>query len=189
MGMRVQRSAIGLGIAGLGLVLAGAAIWILSSDAGAADATQASDFSAVPANVAFDAPALKLKDIDGAERALSDYAGQVVLVNLWATWCPPCAAEMPILQRFFDRHRKNGFTVVAIEDGDPEQEVRSFIGARGLTFPVLLDPTYQATDHVFKTGNLPSSYVVDRGGTVRLMWFGAISEANLEKYVTPLIKE
>ena len=187
--MKLHRSAFGLGIAGLGLLLAGGAIWRLSSNRSAADALQPTDFSAVPARVAFDAPPIQLKDLDGAQHALSDYAGQVVLVNLWATWCPPCAAEMPILQRFYERHRNDGFTVVAIEDGDPPQDVQSFIGARGLTFPVWLDPTYEATDRAFKTDNLPSSYVVDRGGVVRLMWFGAINEANLEKYLTPLIKE
>jgi peroxiredoxin len=139
--------------------------------------------------VAFDAPVLALRDLDGAERSLADYRGQVVLVNLWATWCPPCIEEMPNLQRFFDRHRDQGFVVIAIDDGDPLEDVRSFVAKHGLTFPVWLDDTYEATERAFKTSSLPSSYVIDRNGQVRLAWFGAISEPMLEEYVAPLIKE
>ena len=112
-----------------------------------------------------------------------------MLVNLWATWCPPCKAEMPILQDYYTRHKGEGFTVIAVEDGDPTSDVISFINEYGLTFQVWLDPTYQATDHVFKTKNLPSSYVLDRKGNVRLTWVGAINSVNLEKYVSILIKE
>ena len=79
--------------------------------------------------------------------------------------------------------------MIAIEDGDPTMDVVSFVNEYALTFPVWLDPTYQATDHVFKTKNLPSSYVIDRSGKIKLSWVGAINTANLEKYVTSLIKE
>jgi cytochrome c biogenesis protein CcmG/thiol:disulfide interchange protein DsbE len=176
-------------LAGIGLVLAGVALWVLVSDHRAAEVTEPSDYSASPATVSYAAPALDLTDVGGSKRSLDQYAGQVVLVNLWATWCPPCAAEMPNLQHFHEQHKSQGFTVIAIDDGDPKQQVVDYVAARGLSFPVWLDPTYEATDRAFKTANLPSSYVIDRDGIVRLVWFGAISEANLEKYVTPLIKE
>jgi peroxiredoxin len=96
---------------------------------------------------------------------------------------------MPNLQKFYLRHQSQGLVVIAIEDGDPAADVISFVDDLGLTFPVWLDPTYQATDHAFRTVNLPSSYVIDRAGQVRLMWVGAISEANLEKYLPAIIKE
>jgi cytochrome c biogenesis protein CcmG/thiol:disulfide interchange protein DsbE len=184
-----RRGLLGLILAGVGVLLAGAALAILLSDNRPADSTGAADYSAIPARVSYAAPALQLTDLDGTKRSLDQYAGQVILVNLWATWCPPCAAEMPGLQHFHERHRDQGFTVIAVDDGDPKQQVVEFVNSRGLTFPIWLDPTYEATDRAFKTANLPSSYVVDRDGIVRLAWFGAISEANLEKYVTPLIKE
>jgi cytochrome c biogenesis protein CcmG/thiol:disulfide interchange protein DsbE len=187
--MKLRPAIVGPAVAGFGLILAGAAIWFLFSGRAATNATAPTDFSAIPARVAYDAPSLELKDMLGASHALSDYRGQVVLINLWATWCPPCAAEMPNLQQFYERYRGEGFTVVAIEDGDPGQEVVAFVAAHHLTFVIWLDPTYQATDQAFKTGNLPSSYVVDRGGKIRLVWFGAISAENLQKYVVPLIKE
>lgn len=176
--------------AGLGLILLGiVTFYIFSSWRAEQDALQPTDFSAIPAAVEYQAPSLKLSDMDGVSHALADYRGQVVLINLWATWCPPCQAEMPLLQKYFDKYRGSGFTVVAIEDGEPAADVKSFVSQYRLTFPVWLDSTHLATDHAFKTANLPSSYVVDRDGKVRLVWYGAISESNLEKYVTPLIEE
>jgi len=180
---------LGLLMAGLGLiVLGGASAWFLSNSR-PDETLQPTDFSAVPVAVNYPAPALVLQDLGGARHALSDYAGQVLLINLWATWCPPCQAEMPLLQQYFERHRDSEFAVIAIEDGDPIAEVQAFVSSYRLTFPIWLDPDHQATDHAFKTISLPSSYVIDRTSRVRLVWLGAISEANLEKYVTPVIQE
>lgn len=187
--MRKSRGVLGLLIAGLGLILLGGAALLLLSSWRSNDALQPTDFSAVPALVSYPAPVLSLYDLDGAEHSISDYRGQVVLINLWATWCPPCQAEMPLLQKYHERHLKEGFTVVAIEDGETPAEVKAFVVKYGLTFPVLLDPDHKATDEAFKTINLPTSYVISREGQVRLLWYGAISESNLEKYVTPLIEE
>ncbi len=167
----------------------GVTTWFVLANRPADDPTQPTDFSSIPAKVQYDAPSLSLNDIRGNKSSLSDYRGQVILVNLWATWCPPCKAEMPLLQAYYTKHEKEGFVVIAIEDGDPTSDVISFAKEFGLTFPVWLDPTYQATDHVFKTQNLPSSYVIDRAGKVKLAWVGAISAANLERYVTSVIKE
>lgn len=180
---------LGLTIAFLGLVALGGALLVLNSDAFSGKAGELGEFSAIPAKTQFGAPSLMLNDLSGALHALSEFRGRVVLVNLWATWCPPCAAEMPILQLFFEKHREQGFVVIAIEDGDPRAQVVSFVQSRRLTFPVWLDPSYQATDRAFRTISLPSSYVIDREGIVRLVWVGAINAQNLEKYVTPLIQE
>lgn len=181
---------IGLMILGIGLIVFGfTAYTLIFSNQSNVNAESPSDFSAIPAKVQIDAPALNLNDIYGVQHSLSDYRGQVLLVNLWATWCPPCQAEMPKLQEFYKNHENNGFSVIAIEDGDPAADVISFVQKDNLNFSVWLDPTYQATDHAFKTMNLPSSYVIDRNGVIRLEWVGAISDQNLEKYVTPLIKE
>ena len=173
---------------GIGLILIGiVAVIFLARQMD--ETTQPTDFSAVPASVHFDAPNLTLGDLEGIQHSLSDYRDQVVLVNLWATWCPPCKAEMPILQAFYALHRGESFTVVAIEDGEPKSEVLSFVNQFNLTFPIWLDPAYQATDRAFKTKNLPSSYVIDRTGVIQLEWFGAISKENLEKFLTPFLKE
>lgn len=153
------------------------------------DVSTRTDLSIVPAQVNFPSPKLTLTDIHGNTRSLSDYRGQVVLVNLWATWCPPCKEEMPTLQAFHEKYKDRGFTIIAINDGDPTPDVLQFVKDYQLTFPVWLDPTYIATEQAFKTLNLPSSFVLDRDGTVRLSWVGGIESRTLEKYVTPIIKE
>ena len=147
------------------------------------------DLSAVPVEVEYPAPELTLTDLQGVSRSLADYRGTVALVNLWATWCGPCKEEMPALQAFYEKHQNEGFTVIAVNDGDPTADVVQFVKDFKLTFPVWLDPTYIATEQAFKTLGLPSSYVIDRDGIVRSYWVGAINLKNLERYVAPIIRE
>ncbi|MFM8426640.1 MAG: TlpA family protein disulfide reductase, partial [Chloroflexota bacterium] len=138
--------------------------------------------------VDFPAPGLALENVSGAAESLKDFRGRVVLVNNWATWCPPCKAEMPSLQKYYAAHQEEGFTLVAINAGDGKPEVDKFVSDYGLTFNVWLDPDGAALN-AFKNGNLPNSYVLDRTGTVRYAWTGEISYEMLEKYVTPVIQE
>ncbi len=177
-------------ISGMGLILLGMAAFIVWPGAEvSSNAALSNGSAAVPVAVNYAAPALTLSDLAGREHSLADYRGQVVLVNLWATWCPPCKAEMPTLEAYYQAYQADGFVTLAVNDGDPDDAVAVFVQEYGLTFPVLLDPTYQATDHAFKTRNLPSSFVIDRQGNIRLRWVGEIDRASLEKYVTPLILE
>ena len=151
--------------------------------------TPRTNFSTVPVKVNYNAPELTLTDIQGVEHSISDYRGQVVLINLWATWCIPCREEMPALQSFYNKNKDKGFTVIAINDGDPLTDVLQFVKEYDLSFPIWLDPTYIATEQAFKTMNLPSSFVINRAGTVQLLWVGGISRAMLDEYVTPIIME
>jgi peroxiredoxin len=96
---------------------------------------------------------------------------------------------MPALETFYKEHKRDGFAIVAVNDGDPEEDVLQFVKDYGLTFPVWLDPTYIATEQAFKTLNLPSSFVIDRNGKVVLSWVGGINLKMLEKYVAPVIEE
>ena len=148
-----------------------------------------SDFATIPVQVNYPSPELTLVDTQGTSHSLEDYRGQVVLVNLWATWCPPCKEEMPTLQAFYNKHLDQGFFIIAVNDGDPGPDVLQCVKDYELTFPVWLDPTYLATEQAFKSLNLPSSYVIDRTGTVRLMWVGGISRRMLDEHVTPIIME
>lgn len=168
----------------LGLALIAASVFLILRDN-----PPKNDLLAVPIQVSFPAPELTLTDTQGVSHSLADYRGQIVLVNLWATWCPPCKEEMPTLQAFYDKYEKDGFVTIAINDGDPTADVLQFVEDYGLTFPVWLDPTYIATEQAFKTLNLPSSFVIDRDGTTRLMWVGAINRKMLEKHVAPVIME
>jgi thiol-disulfide isomerase/thioredoxin len=145
--------------------------------------------NAVPVEVNFPAPDLALTDLEGRNSSLAALRGQVVLVNLWATWCPPCKAEMPALESFYRKYRDDGFRVVAVNDGDPTSDVIQFVKDYGLTFPVWLDPTYIATEQAFRSLNLPSSYIINREGIVVMQWIGGINKKNLEQYVAPVIVE
>ena len=171
-------------ILGMGLILIAASGYYVLRDG-----SLQNDLSTVPVQVNYPAPELTLTDLHGATRSLADYRGRVLLVNLWATWCPPCEKEMPTLQAFHNKYYEDGFAVIAINDGEPVPDVVQFTRDHNLTFPIWLDPTYVATEQAFKTLNLPSSFVIDRGGTVRLQWVGEINRKMLEEQVTPIIKE
>lgn len=177
---------IGAGLLVIGLV-AGAMIIKLNQRDNTAEAGN-NEYTVTPSEVNYVAPELTLNDLDGNPVSLSDHTGSVVLVNNWATWCPPCKAEMPTLQAYFSTHSAEGFSLLAIEAGDPLAEVLEFVKTYQLTFQVLVDPESLAL-RAFENDNLPSSYVIDRRGVIRLAWTGPISLEMLEKYVTPLLEE
>ena len=184
---------IALLLLGLGLILIGMASVMLLPGLDEITSvnsppTPAGDALVIPATVDFPAPELQLTDLSGEVYALSDFTGQVVLVNNWAIWCPPCKRELPALDEFYLTHKRQDFVIVGIEAGSPQQDVELFLDEAGLSFPIWLDPNELALD-VFRNFNLPSSYVIDRAGQVRLAWTGAVSYATLEKYVTPLLSE
>ena len=183
--IKTQRQYLAIGVF---LVLVGIVLFVVLQGNGTKTAASATDFSVVPAEVNYPAPQLALENVNGKTESLADFGGQVLLLNNWATWCPPCKAEMPTLKKFHDAHSAEGFTIIAVEAGDGKDEVLQFANSLGLTFPIWLDPDGAALN-AFKNGSLPNSYVIDRSGTVRYAWTGEISLAMLEKYVTPLIAE
>lgn len=175
-------------IVGGGLILLGFALFLVFQKPYSASASETTiTDSVVPMVVEFPAPDLVLENVQSGTEALTDYHGNVVLVNNWATWCPPCKAEMPSLQKFYEAHSGDGFMIVAINAGDDRAPVEQFVKEYGLTFNVWLDPNGAALD-AFHNANLPSSYVVDRTGIVRYAWTGEISYEMLEKYITPVIQ-
>jgi thiol-disulfide isomerase/thioredoxin len=177
---------IGLLLIGGGLVLFGVLSAVVL--AGQAQAPQTGRPSVIPQPVSFDAPPLALDTLQGRPAALDEYAGRVVLVNNWATWCPPCREEMPALQAYYQQHQAEGFTIVAVNAGDAAGDVQEFVDRMGLTFEVWLDPAGEAL-RLFRNDSLPSSYVIDRQGVVRLAWTGGITQEILEEYITPLLEE
>jgi peroxiredoxin len=178
---------IALGLMGAGLIVLGVLAFFLLPKSGTAN-QPTGESSSVPVAVDFEAPIFDLKDLQGQTVSLADYQGQVILVNNWATWCPPCKAEMPTLQAYYDEHHQQNFTIVGIEAGEPTPDVAQFVKEHGLTFPIWPD-IGQKSILAFRNQNLPNSYVIDRTGRVRLAWTGAISRKMLENYVTPLLEE
>jgi len=103
-----------------------------------------------------------LVDLTGKSWHLRDLKGKVVLVNFWATWCPPCRKEMPDLQALYDKYKDQGFLVLSISD-EETAKVSPFIAERKITYPVLLDPGRKVND-AFVVEGIPKSFVYDRDG-------------------------
>jgi cytochrome c biogenesis protein CcmG, thiol:disulfide interchange protein DsbE len=186
---RHQPRTLGMFFMGAGLFVLGLlALFLLIRDSLSAATAAPSREGNAPVAVSFTAPELNLTDLDGTPVALSDYRGQVVLLNNWATWCPPCKAEMPVLQKYFEDKHSQGFALIAVEAGDGVEQVRQFAASYGLTFEVWPD-LEQVSLRAFRNMALPNSYVIDRQGVVRLVWNGAVSYDMLDRYVTPLLEE
>jgi len=179
---------LAMGLIGIGLLILGVVVgMIYLPQAGGAGASGGYT-SAIPAVVDFAVPQLSLLDLQGNPVSLSALSGRWVLVNLWATWSPPCKAEMPVLVEYYETHKDQKFVIVAIESGDSPDNVADFMKAYGLTFLVWPDPEQKGLD-AFAQEYLPSSYLIDPAGQVRLYWGGPISLEMLEKYVTPRLEE
>jgi peroxiredoxin len=103
-----------------------------------------------------------LKDLDGKEWTLSKLRGKVVLVNFWATWCPPCRKEMPDLDALYARFKAQGFVILAISD-ETAEKVRPFITEHKYKFPALLDPGRAVTE-LFRVEGIPKTFIYDREG-------------------------
>jgi len=114
----------------------------------------------------FPAPAFVLDTLAGESSKLEDYKGKYVLLNFWATWCPPCLEEMPTMESAYQQFKDRGFTIVAISsDEEGAATVTPFIDQLGVTFPVLLDPD-QAVSKVYGAINLPLSFLLNPEGQV-----------------------
>jgi len=115
----------------------------------------------------------------------------VVIVNLWASWCPPCRAEMPALQNLHASLQDQGLVVLGVNatDQDSEAAARAFVKAQGLTFPVVLDVDGEAS-RAYALQALPSTFIVDRRGVIREALIGGpVREATLRSLITPLLAE
>tara|TARA_B100000745_G_scaffold290259_1_gene229048 strand:- start:30 stop:536 length:507 start_codon:yes stop_codon:yes gene_type:complete len=112
------------------------------------------------------APPLALVDIRGVEHALEQYRGKVVVVNFWATWCPPCVEELPSLESAWQRYRQQGLVVLAVS-GEERDVVTSFLERlpSDITFPVLIDGDMKSGNR-WQIRGLPTTVVVDRSGDV-----------------------
>lgn len=120
-------------------------------------------------------PQYSAPDLSGREISLEDHAGEVVLVNVWATWCGPCRVEMPPIQSIYSRYRDRGFTVLAVSiDQGPgyEKKVAAFADEYGLEFPIMLDPDGRITE-VLRTVGVPETFVLGRDGRIAKRLIGA----------------
>ena len=129
-----------------------------------------------------------LTDINGVTHKISDYKGRPVLINAWATWCPPCRAEMPDLHAFYLKHQAEGFEMLAINSGESQSVVASFIQQMGFTFPALVDQSKAVLNGLGIDG-LPTSILVGRDGTVKYIHVGGLTPEMINTQLAALITQ
>jgi peroxiredoxin len=134
------------------------------------------------------APDFTLTDLTGVPVRLSELRGQVVLINVWATWCPPCRAEMPTIQAAYEQYRAQGFTVLAINLREDAPAVARYLEQDGLTFPALLDSD-GAVSSAYQARAIPSSFFIDRAGIVRAVYRGPMARGVIAGTVEQLLAE
>lgn len=139
-------------------------------------------------NIGQEAPDFALPSLNGQEARLSDYRGQIVLLNFWATWCGPCRAEVPELVKVYDRYKERGFTVVAVNLGEPREGVAAFAQDFNMAFPVLLDQDGH-TISLYPTRGIPTTFILDRDGVVRNVRVGSMDGEFVAQMVEPLLEE
>ena len=133
------------------------------------------------------APDFKLSTLDGEEITLSALRGHPVVINFWATWCPPCRFEMPAMERVYRRSREDGLVILAVNFQENKEEVSAFVNEFGLTFPILLDEKGNVAMQ-YRVRGLPTTYFVDGAGKVRKVRVGAMTEEFLETTVQELLQ-
>lgn len=136
--------------------------------------------SVVGLNVGDMAPDFQLTTLDGEEVALSDYRGSRVWINFWATWCPPCRAEMPDMEEFY---KQNDVEILAINLTETEpstDQVQRFVDEYELTFPILLDEVIEVAT-AYRIQPIPTSFMLDSEGVIQFKSFGPLTYEQMEE--------
>ncbi len=135
------------------------------------------------------APDFTLKTVEGKEISLSDLKGKAVLINLWASWCPPCRYEMPGIQAAYEKYKSKGLVVLGIDFTvqDNLQDVKAFIQELHLTFPILLDETGDVSAGLYGMRGLPTSFFIDTDGVIQRIQIGAIPPEKLDEFLAEIL--
>ncbi len=171
----------------LAVLLAGAG-WIWASKVSPGETTSGK----IPApQKGFQAPDFSLPTNEGSTIRLSDLRGSPVLVNVWASWCPPCRAEMPAMQRAYQDYQAQGLVILGVNatNQDDRLKAQEFAQSQALSFPILFDDTGQVSK-LYDIRALPTSYFIDPQGTIQeIVVGGPMSEALLRIRIEQIIEK
>jgi peroxiredoxin len=136
------------------------------------------------------APNFTLKSRSGKNLKLSDFRGQVVMLNFWASWCGPCRTEMPILEKMYKRYSKLGFVILGVNTEQDTSKANAYLRDIKVSFPILYD-TDSKVSKLYKNRAMPTTIMIDRNGKMRYMHEGYKSgyERDYKKQVKKLIRE
>jgi len=132
------------------------------------------------------APSFTVAGIDGKPNSLKMYRGNVIVLNLWATWCPPCRAEMPDLERLYTTYRSRGVVVLGADQGESAATAASFARSLGITYPLLIDRDQQY-GRVYAALGLPTSIIIGRDGAIVHGYDGVLTYSQMQTAVAPLL--
>lgn len=151
--------------------------------------TACSSNAPLPVTLGQAAPNFTLETLDNGSISLADQQGKVVIVNFWASWCPPCVNETPRLVQWQAQHEETGLQVLGVDTlfQDSRQAVADFVDEQQVTYPILLDDTGEVTKQ-WAARNLPHSFVVDRDGIVRYFKIGELTDDDFNREVLPLLQ-
>jgi cytochrome c biogenesis protein CcmG, thiol:disulfide interchange protein DsbE len=135
------------------------------------------------------APDFELKTLDGKRYHLADLKGKPVLINVWASWCPPCRDEMPAIQAAYVRYKDKGLVVLGMDFlvQDSLKDVKLFVDTLKLTFPILLDETGAVSGDRYGVRGLPTSFLIDRNGVIRRTKIGAMSPEEINRNILEIL--
>jgi peroxiredoxin len=136
-----------------------------------------------PGQLAFD---FTLDDVSGQRIKLSDLRGRPVVINFWATWCPPCRQELPALQSAYQRFRDQGVVLLGVNLKENVETIQNFTTQFGLTYPLLLDRDGAVSER-YQVRGIPTTVIVDADGVVRARHVGPLTEDKFAEYVSPLL--
>lgn len=132
------------------------------------------------------APLVALDDDRGYAVSLAQYGRKVVLMNLWATWCPPCREELPDLQRLYAQDARRGLVVIGVDEGEAPERVRAFAAALGLHFPIWID-SQQAYGRAYDALGFPTTVVIDASGRIVRAFDGPLTPQQMRSAVDPFL--
>ena len=136
------------------------------------------------------APDFTLLTLDGAEVSLSQFSGQPVLINFWASWCLPCREAMPELVRSYESHKVDGLMILSVNltYSDTLPDVKAFASEFNITFPVLLDADGMVAERLYQIPGVPTSIFINRDGTIERIQVGVMNGKQIRKYVTEILR-
>ena len=133
------------------------------------------------------APSFTLIDLEGNQVSLSDFRGETVFVNFWATWCPPCRAEMPDIEAVYQEYKDKGVVVIGVDILEPEDVVRQFVEQGGYSWIFVLDTSGEVAAN-YEIAAIPTSFFIDREGIIQAVNIGAMTERAIENKLAETIR-
>ena len=170
------------------VVLVSVAIMVVFAAVNATSSSRAFKFSEGSSSAGFkEAPDFTLADINGNKKMLSDYKGRVVILDFWATWCPPCRAEVPHFIALYNEYREKGLEIIGVTlDHNAEEVARSFAEENGINYTVLLGDR-QVSDLYGGIMSIPTTFVIDKDGLIRKKYLGYQDKEVFEKDIKELL--